>query len=232
MSIFITATGTNVGKTLLSSAIMAKYAYSHSLYYWKPIQTGSTEESDSQIVSLFSRAGGHIFPNYLNFAFPASPDYAASRENREIHREDLIQETCRLLRDIRQKNSHLVVELAGGTLVPLNHGFQNVHYIQELQLPVLIAISCNLGTINHSLMTWESLVNRNIPILGFVAWGNKDTDMDIWESSKKSIESITGIPCLGEYIFHTHFAPENFYNWATHSFDPDRRIIEKIENSF
>lgn len=218
-----------MGKTLLASAIMAKYSSSQSIYYWKPIQTGSCEDSDSQTVAELSSASNKIFPNHLNFSTPASPDFAAKKENREIESHDLIQETTRLLRDLHLEKNQLIIELAGGVLVPLNSHYRNIDYIQDMGLPVLIAVSCNLGTINHTLLTWEALSSRKIPVLGYIGWGNQETNSDVWEASKESIYRFTGMPCLGEYTMNSILSPENFQKWANSTFDKNGELDKILD---
>ncbi len=154
--IFVTGIGTDVGKTIVS-AILTEVLEAD---YWKPIQAGDLENTDSmKVQSWISNAKTHIHPEAYRLRTPMSPHAAAGIDGVEI--------------DIHQINlvttdNFLVVEGAGGLLVPLNNKDCIIDLIQYLQLPVVLVSKHYLGSINHTLLSIEALQHRNIPIAGLI----------------------------------------------------------------
>jgi len=172
---FITGIGTNVGKTIVSAIITEALKAD----YWKPIQAGNVESSDPMIVqNLISNNHTEIHPSAYSFEMPASPHFAAEKEGKEIELEKIKIPTT--------KNT-LIIEGAGGVLVPINRKKLVIDLIQQLQVPVIMVVQNYLGAINHTLLTIEALKNRNIPITGIVYnGGNRLENVDY-------IEKYTGI---------------------------------------
>jgi len=160
MQVFITGTDTNVGKTLVSSWLCL---HTHHEYF-KPIQTGGSEGTDSEIVSQL--AGTPIHKEIYLYKQPVSPHLAAKYENNIID-----------ISYIKLPESpNLIVEGAGGVLVPINRDFLMIDIIKQLNIPVIIVARSSIGTINHTLLSLEALHRREIPILGVIVNGviNKD----------------------------------------------------------
>lgn len=157
MAIFAVAgTGTDVGKTVASAVLL------HALKadYWKPVQTGL--ETDSETISRLKPESSRIFPEAYHFAEPASPHYAAGLEGASVQPGKIT------LPD----SGNLVVELAGGIMVPLNsEGFLNIDLLEQLSLPVFLVTRNYLGSINHTLLTISELKRRNITIAGLIVSG-------------------------------------------------------------
>lgn len=156
MKIFITATGTNIGKTLVCSWLLTHTNYS----YFKPIQTGNIDETDSQTVVSLTKA--KIYPEVYSFKAPLSPHLAAELENSTID----------LTKLIIPNDPNLIIEGAGGLLVPINKKYFIIDVIKNFNLPVILVASSELGTINHTLLSIEALRARKIDILGVIVTGN------------------------------------------------------------
>lgn len=157
MTLFVTGTDTNIGKTLVSAWLTLHTGAA----YYKPIQTGMSEGSDSAFVQNLSQA--HIYPEAYTFQDPVSPHLAAHREHRTID-----------LHTIQSPPTHqVVVEGAGGVFVPLNEqGTTMMDLIFHINAPVLLVARGSLGTLNHTLLTVEALRSRSIPLLGIVMSGD------------------------------------------------------------
>lgn len=158
MKIFITGTDTNVGKTLISSWIALHTGFS----YFKPIQTGTRNGSDSFEVQKLSDT--RIYPDSYSYKEPLSPHLAAKLENDIIDIEKIVLPPSR----------NLIVEGAGGVLVPINDTYLMVDLIEKLGSPVILVARTTLGTINHTLLSLEVLRSRNIPVLGVIMNGEQN----------------------------------------------------------
>ena len=172
-AIFITGTDTDVGKTFVSAWL----CYHLKADYWKPIQTG---ERDSDIIHKIS-PHSIVHPENYRFVNAVSPHLAALQEKTEI-----------LLQDITfpKTLNPLVIEGAGGVLVPINNSMFIADLIKALKVPVLIVSRNALGTINHTCLTIEALKKRGIPILGIILNGSSDLP------NKEAIESYSGVSVL------------------------------------
>ncbi len=175
MSLFICGTDTGVGKTHTAAALLARYGSNPKLRYWKPVQTG--EESDTQTVRFLSNCSdSHLLPNLYSFREPLSPHRAA-----ELEKKDEIGTTVDINKIIEKyydyKNEGpLLVEGAGGLLVPLNRQETWMDFLISTKVPVLIAARSGLGTINHCLLTIEALRARKVGIAGIVFCGPRNED--------------------------------------------------------
>jgi malonyl-CoA O-methyltransferase len=162
-AVFVTGTDTGVGKTVVAAAL----TLAMDAFYWKPVQTGDQEGADADFVcenALVAKA--RIVPSAHSYRAPLSPHLAAALENRHIALSDFTLPTVR----------PLVVEGAGGVLVPLNDEHLMVHLIQALHLPVLVVARSTLGTINHTLLTLEALRSRGVTVAGVVMNGPVNID--------------------------------------------------------
>jgi len=154
MRIFITGTDTDVGKTLVSSWLCL-----HSDYkYFKPIQTGNTEETDTEKVK---KLGILTHEEIYSYKEPLSPHLAARLENDEINMQNIIL----------PKENDLIVEGAGGVLVPINKSHLMVDLMCKFSLPIILVARSALGTINHTLLSIEALRARKLNILGVILNG-------------------------------------------------------------
>ena len=161
MKLFITGIGTDVGKTI-ASAIITQALESD---YWKPIQAGDLDNSDShKIQKYIFNDKTIIHPNSYKFATAASPHLAASNEGITID--------IKKIKEPKTTN-HLVIEGAGGLLVPLNNTDCIVDIIQN-DYKVLLVSRHYLGSINSTILTFEALKNRKIPLAGIIFSGNEN----------------------------------------------------------
>jgi len=179
-SLIVTGTDTGVGKTVLSSLLMAALP---QYRYWKPIQSGIEEGSDSATVQQLSECSvNRIEPETYIFTKPLSPHLASAIDGVKI-------DTSKLIPPYEES---LVIEGAGGLMVPLTDDVLYIDIFQKWNIPVLLACRSTLGTINHSLLSIEAMRRRNIPIFGCVLIG------DVNPENKKAIEHYGGVPVVGE----------------------------------
>ena len=157
MRIFVTGTDTNVGK----SWVAAWAVRSWSAAYWKPVQSGTSEGWDAEIVRKIAPKA-QIYASRHAFPEPLSPDQAAKRAGVRIKLSDF---------NLPDHDGPLVVEGAGGVLVPLNERALMVDLMKRLGLPVLLVARSGLGTINHTLTSLEVLRRRKLPAAGIIMVG-------------------------------------------------------------
>ena len=166
MRLFVTGIGTEVGKTIASSILVENLKAD----YWKPIQAGELENSDSiKVKNLISNTKSVFHSESYKLKEPMSPHAAAERDNITIE----------LLKIIPPKSdNHLVIEGAGGVFVPLNKEDCILDIIPKTNSEVVIVSRHYLGSINHTLLTIKALQDRNISIKGIIFSGdeNKDTE--------------------------------------------------------
>ena len=141
----ICGTDTDIGKTLISSFFVRGL----NSFYWKPIQSGIESQTDSQIVKRLSRANREkIIKEAYVFTKPLSPHWAA-----EIDQQTINFEMLRL----PKVNGSLIVETAGGLMVPITRNFLQIDQIKKWDLPVILVCKSSLGTLNHTLLSIEAL---------------------------------------------------------------------------
>ncbi len=166
MNIFITGIGTGVGKTIASAIIVEALKAD----YWKPIQTGCNEDSDTETVnSLVLNTKSKFHPEAYRFLAPLSAYQAAQLENVAIS-FDVISKN---LSNITPNNANLVIEGAGGILVPITRNLTILDLMYELGVRPIIVSRHYLGSINHTLMTVETIFNRGLNPLGIIFNGNE-----------------------------------------------------------
>jgi dethiobiotin synthetase len=193
MKLFITGISTDVGKTIASAIVVEALQAD----YWKPIQAGDLEHSDTHKVrSLISNNQSRFHPNSYALQTPASPHFSAALDGITIDLNQIKEP---------QTTNHLVIEGAGGILVPLNQTQSVVDIIQP-DYKVIVVSRHYLGSINHSILTIEALQNRKITIAGIIFSGEEN------KSSEQIILSRTALPCIGrieqEPYFDTHVIQE------------------------
>lgn len=160
--LFVTGIGTGVGKTIVS-AIQVEQLKAD---YWKPVQAGDLHQSDKQTVnSLITNKRTTLHPETFRFQMAASPHKAAAFEKIEIHKHDF---------KLPQTENKLIIEGAGGLMVPLSNTFLMIDLIQLFKADAILVIRDYLGCINHSLLSIEALVNRGITIKKVIFNGEID----------------------------------------------------------
>ncbi len=156
--IFITGTGTDVGKTLIAAVVTEALQAD----YWKPVQAGYEEGTDSITVQeLISNKKSIIHPEIYRLALPASPHIAADVEGEKIKIKTIIK----YLPDTKNQ---LIVEGAGGLMVPLNEKQFVLGLIKKMKAKVIIVSKNELGSINHSLLTAAVLRQEKIKVAGWI----------------------------------------------------------------
>jgi dethiobiotin synthase len=156
----VTGTDTDVGKTLVSAVI----TLGMGARYWKPIQAGTHPGTDTALVQEWTGLdASHFIGEAYCLSTPASPHLAARLEG--------VRVSLDALPSLEQATIPLVVEGAGGVLVPMNEQELMVDLFVRLGLPVVVVARTKLGTINHTLLTLEALRARDIPIAGVVLSG-------------------------------------------------------------
>jgi len=179
MNYFITAIGTDSGKTLIASAL----AKAINADYWKPIQAGFPTDTDRVKVLTNDEIITH--PEHIILKTPASPHAAAAVENIELKIKDIIAPTTA---------NKLIIEGAGGCMVPINHQEMMIDLVPHLQAEVVLISNNYLGSINHTLLTVELIKKRGYKLKGIIFNGppNQPTEDVILE--------YTQLPCIHKVL--------------------------------
>lgn len=160
---FISGTGTNVGKTIISSVLVKKLGAD----YFKPIQCGknSSSETDSDVVKKLCPKV-KIFTESYFFIKPESPNIASQKENKKVELKELLK--------IRKEktNNKIIIEGAGGLQVPINDNYLMSDVAKKFNLPLILVAKTSLGTINHTLMSIQVIKEKKINFCGIVFIGN------------------------------------------------------------
>jgi len=175
----VTGTDTGIGKTIFSAALSGALG----AYYWKPVQAGLVEETDSQTVHRLSGIpSARILPEAYRLATPASPHLSAYLDGVTI-------DPARLVPPERQ--APVVIEGAGGLLVPLSEDLLFADLFALWQIPTILCTRTSLGTINHTLLSIEAMKHRAIPLFGIVFIGGENLE------TQRIIAKISGARVLG-----------------------------------
>ncbi len=190
MKLFITGIGTDVGKTI-TSAIVTQALESD---YWKPIQAGDLDNSDSHKIQRYiCNDKTIIHENSYKLNTPASPHLAAAIDGITIDLKQII---------VPSTDNHLVIEGAGGLLVPLNDNDTIIDLIQP-DYKIILVSRHYLGSINHTLLSFEALKSRNLKVSGIIFSGdeNKATEEIILNKTKaKFIGRIDNEPYFDQNV--------------------------------
>ena len=201
--IFITGIGTDVGKTLVA-AILTEALKAD---YWKPIQAGLGDLTDEKCVkSLITNSNSVIHPSLYNLNTPASPHIAARNDGIQIEMVKLFQAAQEIVASANQKK--LLIEGAGGLLVPLHDQLMLVDFIRLLQAKVILVSRNYLGSINHSLLTAAFCRSNSINVLGWIftdSFLNYEDEIVAWSGYPK----IASIPLLPKINAETISAQAN-----------------------
>jgi len=196
--IFITGIGTDVGKTIVSAIVVEALKAD----YWKPIQAGELEFSDShKIRNLISNDRSRIFKNSYALKTPMSPHAAAKIDGITIELDKII---------LPKASNNIVIEGAGGLLVPLNEK-DTILDIIENDYKIIVVSRHYLGSINHTLLTIETLRSQGLEISGIIFSGNEN------ETTENIIEKLSEVQVLGR------IDEEEIFN---------KDVIKRYANSF
>lgn len=175
----IAGTDTGVGKTVFAAAL----AGALDACYWKPVQAGLDEETDSQTVARLSGLAPHrILPEAWRLRTPASPHLSARIDGVEIDPARLDPPAC---------DRDLVIETVGGVMVPLTCDVLSIDVLARWKLPVVLVARTTLGAINHGLLSIEALRRRDIQIIGVAFVGDEQRDV------QRTIVAMGGLRELG-----------------------------------
>ncbi len=202
---FVTGTDTGCGKTVVSSCLVKAL----DADYWKPIQTGTIDGSIDKLIvqRLTGLEEDRFHPSSYSFRQPLSPLEAASREKRKIIIEKI---------KIPQSDRPIIIEGAGGILVPITRKKFMVDLIAKLHLSVVLVCKTSLGTINHTLLSIEALRKRHINLVGIVFSGkiNKWVTQAIAEMTKVNIiGKVPIIKPLSRHGVESFIKNDNFANF-------------------
>lgn len=212
--IFITGTNTDIGKTLVSAMLLsAALQQGMPARYFKPIQTGSDCDCTA-VQKLTGATDTQIQKPLFSFALPAAPYTAALAEKKEIHLEP-IQDYVRSL-----EQTSCIIEGAGGLLVPVAENSVIRDLVLALHVPLLIVASTALGTINHTLLTIEAALSKNIRIAGLVLSGHADPSL------LSVFKKYTVVPVLAEIPWLEKISAEKIKEISPLIFN--QKVLEKI----
>lgn len=180
-SFFVTGIGTDIGKTVVS-AVLVEALHAD---YWKPIQAGNLDYTDADFIKDYTLNGKIIHPEAYRFSEAVSPHLAAKLEDKYIKINAI---------KIGKLNNHLIVEGAGGLMVPLSDNCLIKDLIKELQLSVIVVSKNYLGSINHTLLTIEVLKQYNIPIAGIIFNGVPNPESESYILKYSGVSLFGNIP--------------------------------------
>jgi len=182
--IVVTGTDTGIGKTIFSAALTDALSSS----YWKPVQSGLDGETDSEVVARLGRVPPErILPEVYRLMTPASPHLSARIDRVTISPEGLCPPAA---------SRPLVIEGAGGLLVPLTERVVFADVFARWQIPVILCARTGLGTINHTLLSLEALRRRVIPVLGVAFIGDEQADSEAIIAELGKVRRLGRLPRL------------------------------------
>lgn len=208
-AIIVTGTDTGVGKTVFAAGLARMIGGA----YWKPVQAGLTDETDSQKVArLAALPPTRILPEAWRLQLPASPHHAAKHEGTAIDPGALA---------IPESPYPLVIEGAGGVMVPLNETRTFLDVLAGWHLPVVLCASTRLGTINHTLLSLAALRSRKVPVLGMAFIGPPAPETQRIIARMGRIRILGRLPLLDPLnaaslhaAFRIAFQPAPFLSWT------------------
>ncbi len=190
--LFITGIGTGIGKTLVAAIVTEALEAS----YWKPVQAGYEDGTDSGwVAERISRPAARIHPETYKLSLPASPHIAGRQEGVVIDLDRIVRQ----LENIRHRP--LVIEGAGGLLVPLNEDQFVIDLIRKLDATVLLVSRNYLGSINHSLLTGAAIRQAGIRVAGWIF-------NDQYMRYEQEIVRWSGIPMIGSIPFEGNLSKD------------------------
>lgn len=190
--IFITGTGTDVGKTLIAAIVTEALEAD----YWKPVQAGFSDGTDSLFVEkMISNKKTKIHPELYRLKMPASPHLAAPAEEKEIKIKEIVDQ-------LPETKNQLIIEGAGGLMVPLNQKELILNLIKKLKAKVIVISKNELGSINHSLLTAAVLKKEKIDVAGWIfteEYKNYEEEIGQW-SGFPVIATVKHLPVISKEI--------------------------------
>jgi dethiobiotin synthetase len=203
--LIVTGTDTGIGKTVFAAGLVGALGG----VYWKPVQAGIEDETDrATVLRLSGLSPEHVLAEAYRLRTPASPHLAAERHDMVIDPDALV---------LPETNRPLVVEGAGGLLVPLNRLVTYIDVIAHWNAPVVLCARTTLGTINHSLLSVEALRARNIAVAGIAFIGDENRESEQIIADLGRVRHLGRLPHLDPLTgtslrtaFARHFQVEDF----------------------
>jgi dethiobiotin synthetase len=187
----VVGTDTGIGKTTFSAGL----AGALDAAYWKPVQSGDLDATDSDaVLRLAGIDPRQIVPEIYRLKTPASPHLAAQIDGVEIDPAALV---------LPETDRPLIVEGAGGLLVPLTRSITYIDVIARWHIPVVLCARTTLGTINHSLLSIEALRARNVPLLGIAFIGDENAESERIIAAMGRVKRLGRLPHLTPLSRHT-----------------------------
>ena len=201
MNYFVTAIGTDSGKTLVSAILVEALKAD----YWKPVQAGKPLDTTT-VKELVSNEITKFHPETHIFKLPASPHAAAKFEHLAIQLDDFV---------LPETTNDIVIEGAGGVLVPINQDDYVIDIARELSAPVILVVNLYLGCINHTLLTIDYLKRNEIPVLGIVFNGESNFESESIIEQKSGYKVLLRLPKLSMINKNIvkYWADELMLNW-------------------
>ncbi len=183
----VCGTDTDVGKTVVSALLVQGL----NAHYWKPVQCGLEhgEGDRDRVQRWLELPDERILPEAYRLQAPVSPHWASALESGDPDHPGAPIDPQQLA--LPSHAGPLVVETAGGLLVPLRLDLLQIEQLQRWQLPVLLVARSGLGTLNHTLLSLEALQQRRIPVLGVLLNGQPHAN------NLSTLEQLAGVPLLG-----------------------------------
>lgn len=194
MNYFVTGIGTDVGKTVVCAVLVEALGAD----YWKPVQCGTPRDTDT-VSGLITNKNTVFHPETYFLQEPASPHQAAANQGLELNLKEI---------DTPETDNDLVIEGAGGIMVPLNDKELMLDLIQKFADSIILVASLYLGSINHTLLSIDALKRRNIELAGIVFNGHPN------EHSQRIILSYSGSDCLLHLEPDSKIDSQNIKKWA------------------
>ncbi len=206
MKTFVVAgIGTGIGKTFVSAILVEAMEAD----YWKPVQAGDLENSDTNAVrELVSNSKSFFHPEAFRLSHPMSPHAAAETDGVEIEATKLF---------LPKTKNNLIVELAGGIMVPLNSKELNIDLIKKWDAPVILVCQNYLGSINHTLLSISALKNNGIKLSGIIFNGEPN------DSTENFILEYTKTNCIARILQETEINKQVVKQYA-------EELQEKLKN--
>lgn len=194
-AIFITGTDTGCGKTVVCAALVKHFqAQGIDCGYMKPISCGPKNDNDAVYLKKILKLKDPLeLINPINLPYPLAPYVAAKKAKKKINLNKIKKAYSKLC----TLHSALIIEGAGGLLVPIKKDYLVADLIKDLKTPTIIVARAGLGTQNHTLLTIEALRKRKIKILGIIMNGFTGKELSE-ETNAEVIEEFSGIPILAK----------------------------------
>jgi len=223
--IFVTGTDTGVGKTLVSTALVLAYARrGERVAGLKPVVSGAVNGVWDDVEAMrHASVPPRSVEDCALYTFPPAiaPHWAARQEGRSID----VGAIARFVRQQAKTVDRVIVEGAGGFLVPLTarQGFADL--AQDLQLPIVLVVGLRLGAINHALLSYEAIVTRGLVLQ---AWVGSALSPDVAPGTLEGLQEYLPAPCLGVIPYHSPVDPVFAIRYLKIPADPDGTAAELV----